>query len=546
MTTTRQDVGFSIDDVCPTTTSAALRAPATLVPDNEYVVHDGKRHSFAETQRDVDRLRAALAAHGVRHGDRVGICVSNRYEWVVQFLAVTTLGAIAVPMNTRYRVEDLAYCLRHSGVALLFLETHVLTNDLLATVRAIVPEIDGALPGPAAPDLRTVVVLGTDDVPDGAVTWARFLGEVAPPVTPGCSPDDPALIQYTSGTTSRPKGVLLSHRSICGNAFVSGVRLGLRPGDRLHSARPFFHVAGSTQSVLACLQHGTTLVTMTRFEGPAALRLIEKERCTHISGNDTMVQMLLAEQQRQPRNLQLRGGWLPVSKSTLGAVIDELGARESVVAYGLSEAAPNVTLSAWWEPEEVRRTTSAPPQPGVEVQVRGPDGAVVPDGQVGEIYVRGWNVMLGYWRDHEASAAAIDDDRWLATGDLGSLVRGRLTFHGRLKDIIRVGGENVSPSEVEDVIKSHPRVRQACVVSIPDSRLVEVVCAFVEPAHGVDESTLSDEVIAWCRERVAGFKVPRHVIVVDSIQSLGVTESAKVRRQDAREVAMRQLGLVLS
>lgn len=532
-----------IDEICPVTTADVLRRAALAVPDNEAFVAGGTRRTFATLADDVGRARAALAASGVEAGDRVGLCGSNSYEWVVQFLAVTSRGAVAVPVNTRYRERDLEYCLRQSGTSFLFLEARVLTNDLLATLREILPEVDRALPGERLPELRSVIVLGADPAPPGTTSWGDFLRRGDTPVPATCAADTPALIQYTSGTTSRPKGVLLTHRAICGNGFVSGLRTGLRAGDRLHSARPFFHVAGTTQSILACLQHGTTLVTMPRFVGEDALRLIVEERCTHFSGNDTMAQMLLAEQRRTGATLHLRGAWLPASRATVAAVIDELGCHETVVPYGLSEAAPNVALSAWWEPEELRRTTSMLPQVGVEVQIRDATGAALPDDEVGEITTRGWNVMVGYWDDPAATAEALDEEGWLSTGDLGSMAEGRLTFRGRLKDIVRVGGENVAPAEVEDVVKSHPSVAQVCVVGVPDPRLVEVICAIVEPAAGADTAGIEDAVVAWCKDQIAGFKVPRHVVLVDSIESLSMTESSKVRRAPAREFAMRALGI---
>ena len=194
----------------------------------------------------------------------------------------------------------------------------------------------------------------------------RHAGHGAVPAEPCCEPGDTLLIQYTSGTTAFPKGVLLAHRSMLGNGFVSGGRMGLRIGDRFHSARPFFHVAGSSLSILACVQHAATLVTMERFEAGEALMLMERERCTHFSGNDTMALMLLNHPDRASRHLVLRGAWAAASPTIVRRIIDELGARECVVGYGLSEASPNVAQSCWWEPEDVRVSARMRPQPGVE------------------------------------------------------------------------------------------------------------------------------------------------------------------------------------
>lgn len=540
VTTPAQDV---VDAVCPVTTASVLERAFLLAPELDAVVDANSRHSYRDLHRDVQAVQSSMHATGVVPGDRVGICMTNSYEWIVIFLAVTSLGAIAVPVNTRFKARDLEYGLGHSGMSVLFMEGRVLSNDLLATLRTFLPEVDSELPGEKLPALRSLIVLGAGPTPVGGRSWDAFLEAGLGTVIPSqCGPDDPALIQYTSGTTGLPKGVVLTHRAICGNGFAATVRMGLRTGDRMHSARPFFHVAGTTQSILACLQQGATLVTMPRFVAADALQLIVDERCTHISGNDTMAVMLLEEYRRNPAELALRGAWLAASGPTVEAVMDELGAREAVVAYGLSEAAPNVALSAWWEPEAVRSTASMLPQIGVEVAIR--DGAGRPvEGQPGEIIVRGWNVMEGYWEDLEATAEVLDEDGWLSTGDRGMLRDGRLVFLGRLKEIIRVGGENVSPVEVEDTLKLHPSIAQACVVAVPDDRLVEVACAIVECVDGVAVESMTRDLTSWCAERLAGFKVPRHVIAVPSIESLGMTESSKIRRKDAQAYALSALGM---
>ncbi len=336
--------------------------------------------------------------------------------------------------------------------------------------------------------------------------------------------------------------MLLTHANMLCNAFVSGGRIGFRIGDRYHSARPFFHVAGSTLSVLSALLHMATLVTMDRFEPGEALQLMETECCTHFSGNDTMVLMLLSHPSLAERHLMLRGAWAAASPAVMRRIADELGARECVAGYGLSEASPNVAQSCWWEPEEVRLGSRMKPQPGLELRIRAADGTDQPPGEPGQIMVRGWSVMRGYFDKPGETAAVLGSDGWLATGDLGALdTDGRLRFLGRLKDIVRVGGENVSPAEVEDVLHTHPAVRQAAVVGVPDPRLMEVPAAFVIANGGM--ACKPDAVMAWCRERMAGFKVPRHVWVVDSFEAIGMTASAKVQKKLLAAHARRLLGL---
>jgi fatty-acyl-CoA synthase len=509
----------SLQGVCPLTTHEALARAALLAPDVEAVVTAEARVTFGELAVSAERIRAGLAAAGIGRGDRVGLCLGNGPDWVALFLALGAAGAVTVPVNTRFTADEVRYTLAHARVTTLFTADRVLSTDFTALFGEIRADL---------PDLRTVVVLG-DDVPASAVAWRDFLEAGARAPEPVATPDDLLLVQYTSGTTARPKGVLLTHRSMCADAFFSGVRMGLRPGDRFHSARPFFHVAGSTLSVLTSVQHATTLVTMPKFEPAEALRLLETERCTHFSGNDTIALLLLNHPDRAHRKLCLRGAWVAASPTVVRRVIDELGARECVAGYGLSEASPNVAQSAWWEPEEIRASGAMAVEPGVEVRIR----ALTEDrdceaGEPGAILVRGWNVMRGYLDDPVKTAETIDAGGWLSTGDVGLLDEtGRLHFTGRTKDIIRVGGENVAPADVEDTLHRHPLVRQAAVVGVPDERLVEAPFAFVvltEP--GVTEA----ELLTWAREHLAGFKVPRHLRIVDGFEHIGLTASSKIQK----------------
>ncbi|RVD32293.1 fatty-acid--CoA ligase, partial [Mesorhizobium sp. M4A.F.Ca.ET.020.02.1.1] len=433
--------------------------------------------------------------------------------------------------------------LRQSRVGTLITCDRLFKIDFISMLRDICPAIDRELPDPAVLELKKVIVIG-DDVPTGAVSWSSMASAGVAGSTPplACSPDDPLLIQYTSGTTSFPKGVVLTHRNMLANAYFSGLRMGLRPADRFHSARPFFHVAGTTLSILSVLQHAATLVSMDRFEAGEALRLMESERCTHFSGNDTMALMLLNHADRARRKLSLRGAWLAASPTIVRRVIDELGASECVVGYGLSEASPNVAQSCFWEPEEIRVSAAMRLEPGVSVRIRLANGSDAEVGETGEILVRGWNVMLGYFDKPKETAETLDASGWLATGDLGSLDgSGRLTFLGRAKEIIRVGGENVSPADVENALHRHPSIRQAAVVGVPEERLVEVPAAFVILNEG--QAVDAEEIKAWAKGEMAGFKVPRHVWIVDSFEAIGMTASSKIQKKQLAAHARGLLGL---
>jgi fatty-acyl-CoA synthase len=527
--------------LCPLTVDRALHRAAALAPDVEAIVGPGGRLTYAELAAEVARIRGALAAAGVAPGEHVGICLGNGPRWMALFLAIGSLGAVAVPLNTRWLAEEMGYALGQARVRTLVLADRILRTDQVALLRAVEPAVDTALPGERLPALRRLIVIG-DDVPRAATGWDAFLA-ASRPTPPNCAPDDPLLIQYTSGTTAFPKGVVLPHRAMCANGFVSGGRMGLRIADRFHSARPFFHVAGTTLSILSCVQHAATLVTMERFEPAEALRMMEAERCTHVSGNDTMMLMLLNHPDRAQRTLMLRGAWAAASPAIVQRVIAELGARECVVGYGLSEASPNVAQSAWWEAEAVRVSARMRLQPGIEVRIRDLEtGADGPPGTAGEIMVRGWSVMRGYYDKPAETEAALDAEGWLATGDLGSLDEtGRLAFLGRAKEILRVGGENVSPAEIEDILHRHPAIRQAVVVGVPDPRLIEVVCAFVVLNEGA--ATTPEAIIEWSKSRMAGFKVPRHVRIVQGFEGIGMTASSKVQKKQLAAHARQVLGL---
>ncbi|MGD9478587.1 AMP-binding protein [Shinella sp. G-2] len=531
---------FDIGALCPTTISAALARAATLAGDVEAVVAADGRLTYAALAAEVARIRDGLAAQGVRKGEHIGLCLGNSTRWVAIFLAIGSLGAVTVPINTRFVADEMAYALSQSKVSRLILCDRFLKIDFIGLLRQIDPALIDRLPAPGLPDLKQLIVIG-DTAPPAALAWEGLLASGTAPAQARDEANDPLLIQYTSGTTSFPKGVLLTQRSMLGNAFVSGHRMGLRVGDRFHSARPFFHVAGTTLSILSCLQHMATLVSMDRFEPGEALRLMEAERCTHFSGNDTMALMLLSHPERPARRLVLRGAWLAASPTIVARVIDELGAHECVVGYGLSEAAPNVAQSCWWEPEAVRISAAMRPQPGIDVRVVKEDGKDAACGEPGEIRVRGWSVMREYFDKPAETRAALSADGWLSTGDLGALDQnGRLTFLGRVKEIVRVGGENVSPADVENVLHRHAAIRQAAVVGVPDERLVEVCGAFVILREGTKAEPA--EIMDWAKSNMAGFKVPRHVWIVESFEAMGMTASAKIQKKQLAEHARKLIG----
>jgi fatty-acyl-CoA synthase len=458
-----------------------------------------QRLTYGDLRSSATAAAGGMQALGLKRGDRVGILMGNDEKWLALFYGAALIGAVTVPVNTRFKAAEIDFCLKQADCKALFYAERFLGIDFGAMVREI------GFPN------------AVEGVPQGSFKPVEV------------KPDDLLLIQFTSGTTAYPKGAMLTHDNMLRDAWAAGTRVGIRAEDRYFNCRPFFHVAGSTLSALMALVSGSCLVTLPTFEAGAALALMERERCTLLSGNDTLMQMLMGHADFPKRKLALRGGWAAAGPQTMRAIIDVLGAKHICAAYGLSEASPNVVMSDWRDPEELRIAGLARPLEGVEVRIR-----------EGEIQVRGWNVMKGYCNNPEANAGVFTEDGWLRTGDLGELTaEGRLRMIGRLKDVFRVGGENVAPAEVEEVLLAHPAVETAQVVGVPDARLGEVPCAYVTLKSEASEEAL----LAWCKARCANFRVPRYLKIVEDFEAIGMTASGKVQKTKLREHAVREFKL---
>lgn len=528
------------------TCTQSLARAAQRWPNRQALLIEGESRTFTELRSDVEAMAGELRRLGLRRGDHFAICMGNTREWCTLFLAAGTVGAVTIPINTRFKADEIAYCLRQADVRMLAIADRFLSINFIAMLRSIVPGIDTTLPDSAFPLLRTVIVAG-EDVPAGCLP----LGSLTPPSSEEHKlaeqepvyPDDTLLIQYTSGTTAYPKGAMLSHASMLRDAFEVGRRLDLRPGDRYFSGRPLFHAAGTTMSLLCSIEAGACYLTTPSFDTEQVLNIMERERCTHTSGNDTMFLMMMSHPSFQQRSFSLRAGWAAATPSVMRQIIDRMGIAGLCSAFGMSECAPNAAMASVDDDVETRIHGYARPLPGVSIRIWSEElRGDLPSGQVGEILVKGWNVMKGYYKMPEHTASTIDSEGWLHTGDLGICDdEGRLAFVGRLKDSFRVGGENVAPAEVEDVLHRHPGIRQAQVVGVPDSRMVEVPAAYVilQPGSQLGES----DVINWCRERCANFKVPRYVRFIDSFEHIGMTASAKIQKKKLRDYVVRDLGL---
>lgn len=527
------------------TLEQALEHAAGRWPDAEALVIAGRRVSYRELQHAAHAVARTLRASGIGHGDHVAVCMGNAVEWVQFFYGAAIVGAVTVPVNTRFKADELAYCLQQADVKLLLTVDRFLKIDFIAMLRQICPALEYTLPDAALPQLREVVVLG-DNVPAGAVDFRQWLarGAYAPAVNAKpVEPDDVLLMQFTSGTTSYPKGVMLTHDNMLRNAACVAPRFDCGAGDRYYSARPFYHVAGTTLSMLAALTSGATLLSTPSFEPGAALRLMSDENCTVTSGNDTMFLMMCNHPDFGRFPLRLKSGWASAGPEASRQIVENMGMRGLCHAYGLSEASPNVCMS--WHDDDVEKRIGgwAHVLDDVEVEIRDTaSGRAQPPGQPGEILVRGVSVMKGYYKMPGQTAETIDADGWLHSGDLGIMDDdGRLRFLTRSKDVFRVGGENVAPAEVEDVLHRHPKIKQAQVIGVPDPRLVEVPAAYLILRPG--ESATPDDIIAWSRERMANFRVPRYVRIVETFDNIGMTGSAKVQKNKLRAQALIDFGL---
>ena len=494
---------------------AALDAAARAFPDREAIVDGDQRVTFAELHDRARTISQALAASGVRPGDRVAIWAPNSAAWIGASFGVYGAGAVLVPLNTRYRGEEAAHILRTSGARLLVTVTDFLESDYVAL-------LDGV---PGLDSLDEIVVMRGPDRP-GTTGWADFVAraEQVPPAEidgriAAIGPEDPSDVVFTSGTTGAPKGAVLGHGASIRVYREWSELVDLRGGDRYLSVYPYFHTAGLKSGVLACVLQGATIYPQPTFDVPTVLRLVSEEQITMLPGPPTVFQTILNHPDLASFDLSsLRSsvtGAAVVPVEVIRQMKEILKIPTVVTGYGMTETTGTISMCRHDDPPEVIARTVGRPLPGVEVRIVDDDEVDVAPGQPGELLVRGYNVMQRYFDDEAATAAAIHDG-WLLTGDIGFVDDGgNIHITDRKKDMFIVGGFNAYPAEIEAALLEHPDIAQVAVVGVPDERMGEVGVAFVIPRPG---ATLDpDEVITWARGKMANYKVPRQVHVVDSL-----------------------------
>ncbi len=518
--------------VLPTTIPAALDRAVARFGDREALVDGDIRLTWSELDVQVRAAARALVASGVEAGDRIAIWSPNIGEWVIAACAIHRVGAAVATLNTRFRGSEGASNIRTAGARMLFTVTDFLDTDYVTMLR----DADGGVP-----DSVEEIVVFRGPTLDDTVSWADFLdradhatdADVAAREA-AINGDDMCDIIFTSGTTGAPKGAMMGHAASI-RAFWewSGV-IGLRTDDRYLIVNPFFHSFGLKAGILACILRGSTMVPHPVFDVPSVMQRIEEERISMFPGPPAIYQTVLNHPdlgQRDLSSLRLGvTGAAPVPVEMLERMRSVLGFETVLTGYGLTEAHGILTMNRHDDPTEVISASDGRAIDGIELVTVDEHGTSTAPGEPGEIWARGYNLMLGYIGNPEATAEAIDADGWLHTGDIGVLdADGNIKITDRLKDMVITGGFNVYPAEVEAILGQHPDIAQAAVVGMPDDRMGEVCVAFVIPRTGA--TLAADDVVAWSRENMANYKVPRMVEVVGE---LPMNASNKVLKYELR------------
>ena len=494
-----------------------------------------QRWTYRELAAQVDALALGLAASGVRKGDRVGIWAPNCPEWTFTQYATAKLGAILVNINPAYRSHELEFVLKQSGIGVLVSAQSFKTADYADMIEQV---------RSGCPALRQVLLLDGEE-------WNALLeqGRRADPAALSdvrLSADDPINIQYTSGTTGFPKGATLSHHNILNNGFFVGELCHYTEQDKICIPVPFYHCFGMVMGNLAATSHGACMVIPApSFDAKATLEAVAAERCTSLYGVPTMFIAELAEPGFDTYDLSsLRTGIMagsPCPVEVMKQVIDRMGMREVAICYGMTETSPVSTQTRSDDTLQQRVSTVGRVGPHLEIKIVDPqDGLTVPRGTPGELCTRGYSVMLGYWQQPENTAEVIDSARWMHTGDLATMDdAGYVSITGRIKDMVIRGGENVYPREIEEFLYTHPDVLDAQVIGVPDERYGEELMAWIRLREGAEPLT-AQTLREFCAGRLAYFKIPRYVHIVDEFP---MTVTGKIRKVEMREKSIELLGL---
>jgi fatty-acyl-CoA synthase len=517
------------------------------------VRQQGVRWTWAELAERVEAFAAGLVALGLQPGDRIGIWSPNNAEWVVTQFATAKAGLILVNINPAYRLTEVEYALNKVGCAALVTATRFKTSDYIGMINTLAPELAISRPGrlhaERLPSLRSVIQIGGDAPGTFAFDKIAHLGhenarQRLRDLAPVLQFDEPINIQFTSGTTGLPKGASLTHHNILNNGFFIGEVLHYNQLDSVCIPVPMYHCFGMVIGTLACMTHGAAIVFPGEgFDALATLQTVAEERCTSLYGVPTMFIAELDHPDFGEFDLSsLRTGVMagaPCPIEIMRRAIRDMHLTEITICYGMTETSPVSTQTRIGDSLEQQVATVGRPHPHIEIKIVDPDGRIVPRGATGELCTRGYSVMLGYWDDHERTAEAIDQARWMHTGDLATMdADGYCAIVGRIKDMVIRGGENVYPREIEEFLYQHPAIVDVQVFGVPDSRFGEELCAWIKLRAG--EQLTENDVKAFCKDQIAHYKVPRYVRFVDEFP---MTVTGKMQKYLMRATMADELDL---
>ena len=507
----------------------------------------GYERTYAELNEEVDRIAKGLLGLGFRNGDHLAIWTINRPEWIVLFLATAKIGIVLVPVNTYFRAQELQYLLKQSDCRALITSDGLKNNNYVQVINDICPELKSSKPGflfsGEFPLLRMIISFDSDQ--EGMYRWSQIekFGHLISDndyeeLKSIVLPDDVSRIIYTSGTTGFPKGAMLTHKMLVNNAFSGAARIRYNKSDRICHSLPFFHSFGLTSGILHPMVEGSLNIALTHFSPLLFLETIEKEKVTTIIGVPAMLNAILYHPDLGKYdysslvNACMSGS--PIVPQLFDELTEKMSLKRLANGYGLTECSPGCCYCSPYAPLEKRRETMGTAMDFVEMKIIDPNtGVKLPAGKQGEICVRGFNVMKGYYRMPEATKQIIDNENWLHTGDLGIVDEdGYYTITGRMKDLIIRGGENIYPQELEEFILSHPAVREVQIVSVPSEKYSEEVFAFIIPQKGA--LVTHEDIKQYVAENMARFKVPSYVAFVEQMP---MTATGKVQKFRLREMA---------
>jgi fatty-acyl-CoA synthase len=538
------------------TIGSLLDEMARRYPDNEALVYPerGLRYSYKQFNDTCRQIAKGLLRLGIKKGDNIAIWAYNVPEWVLLQFASAKIGAVLVTINTSYKSVELEYILSQSDSTSLFMVGSFKDTNYVENLAGVVPELAASEPGKLdsykLPYLKNIIFIG-QETPAGTINFASIIkmGEGVPDselaaveATLNCH--ETINMQYTSGTTGFPKGVMLTHYNIVNNGFNIGECMKFTEKDRLCIPVPFFHCFGCVLGVMACVTHGTTMVPIEIFDPLKVLQTIEKEKCTAVHGVPTMFIAELEHPEFRNFDLSsLRSGIMAGSNcpiEVMKKVISDMHASEITIAYGQTESSPVITQTRTDDAIELRVATVGRSLPDVEVKIIDIEtGESLPPGKQGELCTRGYHVMKGYYKMPDETARAIDIDNWLHTGDLAIMdENGYCKITGRIKNMIIRGGENIYPREIEEFLYTHPKVSDIQVYGVPDRKYGEQVMAAIILKKGMEMA--EEEVRNFCRDKIANYKIPKYVKFVDGYP---MTASGKIQKFKMREMAIKELQL---